>query len=88
LQDPPELIPELYERYKEGFKVVYAKRKSREGETFFKKITAKMFYRTLPKLTSIDIPLDTGDYRLIDREVVEYLKKMPEKNKFYRGQIA
>jgi len=88
LQDPPELIPELYERYKEGFKVVYAKRKSREGETFFKKITAKMFYRTLAKLTSIEIPLDTGDYRLIDREVVEYLKQMPEKNKFYRGQIA
>jgi hypothetical protein len=78
----------LYARYKEGFKVVYAKRKSRQGETFFKKITAKMFYRTLAKLTSIEIPLDTGDYRLIDREVVDYLKLMPEKNKFYRGQIA
>ena len=88
LQDPPELFPELYKKYKEGYKVVYAKRKSREGETFFKKITAKWFYRTLAKITSINIPLDTGDYRLIDRQVVDYLMEMPEPNKFYRGQIA
>ena len=88
LQDPPELIPEMYQKHKEGFEVVYAKRASREGESFFKKITAKMFYRTLRSLTSIDIPLDTGDFRLIDRKIVEVLKKMPEQNKFLRGQIA
>jgi len=88
LQDPPELIPKMYEKYKEGFKVVYAKRKERKGETWFKKITAKLFYRLLQKLTSIEIPLDTGDYRLIDRKVVESLRNMPEQNKFIRGQIA
>lgn len=88
LQDPPELIPEMYQKHKEGFEVVYAKRASREGESFFKKITAKMFYRILRSLTSIDIPLDTGDFRLIDRKIVEVLKKMPEQNKFLRGQIA
>lgn len=88
LQDPPELIPEMYQKHKEGFEVVYAKRASREGESFFKKITAKLFYRTLRSLTSIDIPLDTGDFRLIDRKIVEVLKKMPEQNKFLRGQIA
>ncbi len=88
LQDPPELIPELYRRYKEGFEVVYAKRTRRKGETFFKKITAKLFYRLLKRLTSVDIPLDVGDFRLIDKKIVEYLKMMPEQNKFLRGQIA
>jgi glycosyltransferase involved in cell wall biosynthesis len=88
LQDPPEVIPELYKKYKEGFEVVYGKRKDREGESIFKKFTAKAFYRILKKLTSIDIPLDTGDFRLIDRQIVDYLKQMPEQNKFLRGQIA
>jgi len=88
LQDPPELIPEMYKKYKEGYPVVYAKRKERKGETPFKKLTAKLFYRILQKLTSIDIPLDTGDFRLIDRKVVDNLKKMTEQNKFLRGQIA
>ncbi len=88
LQDPPELIPELYQKYKEGYKVVYARRIIRKGETFFKKFTAKLFYRVLARITVIDIPLDTGDFRLIDRDVVEQLKKMPEKDKFIRGQIA
>ena len=88
LQDPPELIPEMYKKYKEGYPVVYAKRKERKGETLFKKLTAKLFYRILQKLTSIDIPLDTGDFRLIDRKVVDNLKKMTEQNKFLRGQIA
>lgn len=88
LQDPPELIPELFAKYKEGFDVVYAKRKERKGESFFKKATAKIFYRVLQKITSINIPVDTGDFRLIDRKVVEYLKIMPEQNKFLRGQIA
>jgi glycosyltransferase involved in cell wall biosynthesis len=88
LQDPPELIFNLYEKYKEGYEVVYAKRNERKGETVFKKITAKVFYRILKRITSVDIPLDTGDYRLIDRKVVDYLKLMPEQNKFLRGQIA
>jgi len=88
LQDPPELIPEMYAKYKNGFDVVYAKRASREGESIFKKATAKMFYRVLKRMTTIDIPLDTGDFRLVDKKVVEYLKKMPEQNKFLRGQIA
>ena len=88
LQDPPELIPELWQKYREGFKVVYAQRRSREGETLAKKWTAKIFYRLLKKTTNIKIPLDTGDFRLIDRKVVEYLKQMPERHKFLRGQIA
>lgn len=88
LQDPPELISKMYERYKEGYKVVYAKRKSREGETWFKKATAKIFYRLLASMTSIDIPVDVGDFRLIDRVIVEHLRNMPEKSKYIRGQIA
>lgn len=88
LQDPPELISKMYERYKEGFKVVYAKRKTREGETWFKKATAKIFYRLLASMTSIDIPVDVGDFRLIDRVIVEHLRNMPEKSKYIRGQIA
>ena len=88
LQDPPELITQMYERYKEGYKVVYAKRKTREGETWFKKATAKIFYRLLASMTSIDIPVDVGDFRLIDRVIVEHLRNMPEKSKYIRGQIA
>ncbi|PZD79106.1 glycosyltransferase family 2 protein [Mesonia sp. K7] len=88
LQDPPELIPEMYQKHQEGYEVVYAQRKKREGESFFKKITAKFFYRILKKLTSIDIPVDTGDFRLIDRKIVDCLKQMPEQNKFLRGQVA
>lgn len=88
LQDPPELISQMYERYKEGYKVVYAKRKTREGETWFKKATAKIFYRLLASMTSIDIPVDVGDFRLIDRVIVEHLRNMPEKSKYIRGQIA
>ncbi len=88
LQDPPELIPELYAKYKEGYNVVYAKRRKRKGESAFKLLTAKLFYRILRKMTSTDIPVDTGDYRLIDRKVLEAVKAMPEHNKFLRGQIA
>ena len=88
LQDPPELIPELYAKYKEGYEVVYAQRIKRKGESWFKKISAKWFYRILKKMTHINIPVDTGDFRLIDRKVVECLKQMPEQNKFLRGQIA
>ena len=88
LQDPPEVIPEMYAKHKEGFEVVYGQRIKRNGEGFFKKMTAKYFYRILKKITSVDIPVDTGDFRLIDRKIVNDLKKMPEQNKFLRGQIA
>ncbi|MCF8379288.1 MAG: glycosyltransferase family 2 protein [Bacteroidales bacterium] len=88
LQDPPELIPELYNKYKEGYEVVYAKRISREGETIAKKLTAKLFYRFLKRITSFEIPVDTGDFRLIDKKIVTYLNQMPERNKYLRGQIA
>lgn len=87
-QDPPELIPTLYEKAKEGFEVVYAKRKSRQGETWLKKFTAKLFYRLLSKMTKVEIPLDTGDFRLIHRKIQRVLKHMPEQDKYLRGQIA
>jgi glycosyltransferase involved in cell wall biosynthesis len=88
LQDPPEVIPEMYAKHKEGFEVVYGQRLKRKGESFFKKITAKYFYRILKKITNVNIPVDTGDFRLIDRKIVNDLKNMPEQNKFLRGQIA
>jgi len=88
LQDPPELIADMYRVYRTGYEVVYARRRSRKGETFFKKWTAKMFYRLLARLTSIEIPLDTGDFRLIDHKVAAALRSMPEKSKFLRGQIS
>ena len=81
LQDPPELISDLYAKMKEGFQVVYAKRRKRDGESLAKKLTAKLFYRIMKKITSINIPLDTGDFRIMDRKVVDVLKSMPEKNK-------
>ncbi len=88
LQDPPELIGEMYAKMKEGFEVVYAKRKSRKGESFLKKFTARTFYRTLASLTSVEIPVDTGDFRIMDKKIVEVLKQMPEQHKFLRGQIS
>lgn len=88
LQDPPELIPELYSKYLEGFKVVYAKRIQRQGESVFKIATAKLFYKLLKKITSFSIPVDTGDFRLISREVANHLISMNEGSKFLRGQIA
>ncbi len=88
LQDPPEAILDMLAKMKEGFEVVYAKRRRREGESFMKLLTAKYFYRILAKITSISIPVDTGDFRIIDRKVVEVLKKMPEQHKFLRGQIS
>lgn len=88
LQDPPELIVDLYSKLKEGFQVVYARRKSRSGESFMKKFTAKLFYRILAKITSIKIPVDTGDFRIMDRKIVDVLKQMPEQQKYLRGQIA
>ena len=88
LQDPPELITEMYQKRAEGFDVIYAKRKNRQGESFLKLWTAKMFYRLLSKMTSISIPVDTGDFRMIDKKIVEVLREMPEKNKYLRGQIS
>ena len=88
LQDPPELIPELYAKLHEGYEVVYAKRRSRQGESAIKLFTAKIFYRILARITSVNIPIDTGDFRIISRKVVTALKQMPEQNKFIRGQIS
>jgi dolichol-phosphate mannosyltransferase len=88
LQHPPELIIDLYSKYKEGYEVVYAKRKNSQNERFFKKKSAKIFYLLLRKITNIEIPLNTGDFRIIDQKVVNLLREMPEQNKFLRGQIA
>ena len=88
LQDPPELIGEMYAEYLAGYKVIYAKRRARKGETFFKRFTARAFYRILAYLVSFDIPLDVGDFRLISRSVLDYLKEMKEYDKYLRGQIA
>lgn len=88
LQDPPEVIPLMIEKWKEGFDVVYGKRAERKGETFFKKFTAKMFYRLLNKLTDVDIPMDTGDFRLIDRAVCDALFRVNEKSRYIRGLIS
>jgi len=87
-QDPPEIIEKMYIKSLEGFEVVYARRINRKGESLLKKTTAKWFYRLMRKITRIDIPVDTGDFRIIDRSVVDQLKIMPEKHKFLRGQIA
>jgi len=88
LQDPPEVILEMLRKWKEGWQVVYGVRKKREGESFFKLFTAKIFYRVLRRLTSVTIPLDTGDFRLMDRCVVEELKKMRERARFVRGMVS
>jgi len=88
LQDPPEVIPELVARWREGYEVVYAVRAEREGETWFKKMTAALFYRIVYRITDIKIPLDTGDFRLIDRKALEVLKAMREHHRFPRGMAA
>ncbi len=88
LQDPPELIPDMIKLWRQGYEVVYGKRLSREGETFFKKFTAKCFYRILRRMTDVDIPVDTGDFRLIDRKVSEALKQLPERNRYVRGLMS
>lgn len=88
LQDPPEAMLEMIAKWKEGYEVVYGKRTKREGETFFKKFTAKSFYRLLGSMTSIDIPVDAGDFRLIDRKVCDALNSLPEKNRYIRGLVS
>lgn len=88
LQDPPEVMLKMIEKWKEGYEVVYGKRIKRKGETLFKKATAKIFYRILSKTTDVEIPIDTGDFRLIDRKVCDALKAMPERNRYVRGLIS
>jgi dolichol-phosphate mannosyltransferase len=85
LQDPPEVILDLLAKWREGYEVIYAVRSEREGETWFKEFTAKAFYRIIYRITDINIPMDTGDFRLMDRKVVEALRTMREKHRFMRG---
>lgn len=88
LQDPPELIPDMLIKWEEGNEVIYGKRKTRKGESAFKLLTAKMFYNTLNALSDVEIPKDTGDFRLVDRKVVETINSLPEHNKFLRGLFS
>jgi polyisoprenyl-phosphate glycosyltransferase len=88
LQDPPQVMLEMIKKWKEGYEVVYGKRIKRIGDSFFKKITAKLFYRTLKSMTNVDIPVDTGDFRLIDRKVCNALKSIPERNRYVRGLVS
>lgn len=88
LQDPPEVIANLFIKIEQGYNIVYAKRTNRKGETFVKKATAKIFYRVLRKITAINIPVDAGDFRIMDRKVCNELLKMNDHRKFLRGQIA
>lgn len=88
LQDPPELIGMLVEKWREGYDVVYATRRSRQGETWLKKFTANAFYQTIDSMSPVYIPPNTGDFRLLDRRVVEALKQMPERNRFMKGMFA
>ena len=88
LQDPPELIPDMLNYWKNGYDVIYGKRKKREGESAFKLLTAKVFYETLNKLSDVEIPKDTGDFRLVDRKVVDVVNNLLEHNKFLRGLFS
>jgi dolichol-phosphate mannosyltransferase len=88
LQDPPTLIPEMVQRWREGYDVVYAQRRTRSGETIFKKTTSWLFYRLFQKVTGLHMPKDTGDFRLMDRKVVSALRTMPERRRLVRGMVA
>lgn len=88
LQDPPEVVLQLAERWKEGFDIVYARRLSREGEGAFKRVTATVFYKLLGRLSSVEIPRDVGDFRLIDRRALDAFLAMPEQDRFVRGMFA
>ena len=88
LQDPPEVIPEMLDRWREGVDMAYGVRTARDGETVFKRWTASAYYRLLNRLTNISIPLDTGDFRLLDRAVVDAFLSMPERDRFVRGMVA
>ncbi|MCG6950030.1 MAG: glycosyltransferase family 2 protein [Acidobacteria bacterium] len=88
LQDPPEVIPQMVDRWREGSEVVYGQREEREGETWFKLATAKIFYRLLRGITPVEIPVDTGDFRLMGPRAVEAFRAMPERNRFIRGLVS
>lgn len=88
LQDPPEVMLEMIKKWKEGYDVVYGKRLKRKGETIFKKFTAKMFYRFLNAMTTVDMPVDTGDFRLIDRKVCDTMNSLSERNRYIRGLVS
>lgn len=88
LQDPPELLPDMMQKMDEGYDVVYGKRRERKGETAFKKLTASVFYRLLANMTEIDLPVDTGDFRLMSRRVNDALQQMPERHRFIRGMVS
>jgi len=88
LQDPPEVIPEMIDRWREGYEVVYGQRLRRDGETAFKTGTAAMFYRLINRISEIPIPLDAGDFRLLDRKAVDALVSMPERDRFVRGMVS
>ena len=88
LQDPPEVVEQLIAKWKEGYDVVYARRLSRAGDSRFKRATAHLFYRMLGHMSSVGIPADVGDFRLIDRKVLDALRQMPERDRFVRGMVA
>jgi len=88
LQDPPEVIQDLIKKWQEGFEVVYAVRRKREGESWFKLFSASLFYRLIFRITDIKIPLDTGDFRLLDRKVVDVMGQMRERHRFLRGMAS
>lgn len=88
LQDPPEVILDLIAKWREGYQVVYALRTEREGETWFKRTTASLFYKVIYRITEVKIPMDTGDFRLLDRKVVEVMNSMRERHRFLRGMSA
>ena len=88
LQDPPEVIPDMLKKWEEGYEVIYGKRKSREGESAFKLLTASAFYSFLNKMSDTEIPKDTGDFRLVDKSVIEVINSLPEHNKFLRGLFS
>ena len=88
LQDPPEVILDMIAKWKEGYEVVFAQRTEREGETWFKLFTASLFYRLIYRITDVDIPMDTGDFRLLDRKVVDVMVQMRERHRFLRGMSS
>jgi dolichol-phosphate mannosyltransferase len=88
LQDPPEVIPEMVDRWREGYEVVYGQRTQRDGETAFKRATASGFYRLLQRITNVDIPVDTGDFRLMGERAVAAFRALPERNRFIRGLVS
>jgi dolichol-phosphate mannosyltransferase len=88
LQDPPEVVPKLVERWREGYDVVYGVRERRQGDTWFKRVTASLFYRLLHSFAETDVPVDAGDFRLIDRKVADAFRALPERHRYVRGLFA